>query len=105
MTKYTCKDCEYYFLEKEYCTNFFYKTFSPDSPICDNEWFKKGVFNKRFYVLAKPLIISTGYYYVLVDRENELTDNEGDYLSFSYSGEAEIFCIFLNKYFKYKKRE
>lgn len=95
--EYTCKDCKHYYTKEKYCTNTFYKEFEPDTPICDPEYFEKGTFNNRFYIKALPLGISTGYYYVLVDRENELLDYYKDYINFNYVDEAETICNFLNK--------
>ena len=92
---YTCQDCKYYYFDEEYCTNIFYKNFNPSTPCCD--FFELGIFNKRFYVKAEPLVISTGQYYVLIDRENELRDSDGCYLSFDYEYEAELLCKFLNQ--------
>lgn len=89
-----CNDCKYYFRDENYCTHLFYKEFSPDSEACDE--FKRGVFNERFYIKAVPLGISTGDYYVLVDRDYELVDYYGDFLDFKYVDEAETLCEFLN---------
>lgn len=52
---------------------------------------------KRFYVKAYPLGYSTGYYYELVDIEDELTDLNGNYLVFKYEDDADDVCEFVNK--------
>lgn len=99
MTKeYTCQDCKHYYYDEQYCTSVFKgKKFPPNTPICDTTFFEKGIFTDRFWILAKPLKISTGYYYVLIDRQDELKDDEGDYLSFKYEDEIETLAEFLNK--------
>ena len=64
-------------------------------PICMGDYFIKGEFNDRFYIEAKPLGISTGYYFLLIDREGELLDGE-DWITFKYEDDADIICDFLN---------
>lgn len=95
---FTCKDCKHFFQELNYCTNFWYKVFPPDNEICGEEWFEEGVFNNRFYIWSKPKIISTGNYFILVDRSGELVDDEGNFLSFNYIDEVELLCAFLNNF-------
>ena len=90
-----CNDCKYYYQEEQYCTYIFYKVFSPKTEACD--FFKEGEFNERFYVKREPLVISTGDYYVLIDLEHELVDDDGNYLDFKYVDEAETLCKFLNQ--------
>jgi hypothetical protein len=98
MKNYTCQDCKYYYKEHMYCTGVFKgKKYPPSTPICSMDFFEKGVFDDRFWILAKPLEISLGYFYVIIDREDELKDYNGDNLSFSYESEAEDICEFLNK--------
>ena len=89
-----CKDCIFYYTDEHYCT-FFKANYNPTEIIC--KYFKQGKFNERFYVKSMPLIISTGFYYLLIDREQELGTNLDTYLEFDYEEEADKLCKFLNK--------
>ena len=95
---YTCGDCRYYHPTEELCTSLFKgKHYTPSHPSCGDDWFELGYFNKRYWVKATPLGISTGYSFYLIDEKKELTDSDGDYLYFKYEDEAEILCDFLNE--------
>ena len=50
---------------------------------------------KRFIVIEKPLIHSTGYYYVLHDNKHELED-----ILFDSSDDCENVCEMLNKQYR-----